>query len=371
MDTTVVAISDVDSDGFPDAVIGTRVESELKWARNDGSGNFSPGLTIRSGVDVLHVEAADLDGDGDQDVIVVSSDQPSQVQVFKNIDGTGYFDPVTVNASVGGPVHRMQLRDMDGDGDRDLVLIQRSPQRLAWFANSGSGSFSSSAQVLFSGADYTAMAWGDVTGDANADVFVAAGNTISWRSCVNASCGTVQTLPVVQTAIVDLFLADADGDGDRDLFSANTGQVSLLLNTAGAFGTRAQIVPDGASDGSRTTLVLDADGDARAEVFTVNGSALRQWSRRGTDYAMVHSQTLPAGSPAHLRSAQIIPGGRSELLLLNRYRGEVSWIGEPQSAFALSNLANTFHHSLRNAAPYVFDMDVDGDLDHVYGTLDG
>ncbi|MEX1132456.1 MAG: VCBS repeat-containing protein, partial [Flavobacteriales bacterium] len=363
-DFTVAAVADFDSDGMPDVVVGTRGQRQLKWLRNDGVGAFTLGRLLQSDMEVWHLEAADMDGDGDQDVVLVSAADPLLVQVFKNIDGTGFFEELPIQSALGAEVHRMELRDVDGDGDQDLVLIQPAMQRVVWIANTGDGSFSDTPQILFSGAEYSAMVWGDVTGDGGEDIFVAAGTAISWRACVDATCGGVQELEPAQTTVIDLFIADADGDGDLDLFAANADQVSQYTNTAGSVGARVAVVPDGASATQRHTVVLDVDGDDRAEIITVNGTTLRLWSNQGGQYTVDQNVPLEIGAPARIRPAQILPGGRPELLFIHLVRGQVSWLGEPdQPTPAYAPILHPIHSPISTGFPIVKPllMDSDGD----------
>mgnify|MGYP006252349367 CR=1 FL=1 len=66
--------ADLDNDGDNDILVGCSGSLELAWYENLGDGTFSFAIKVQnSESSVPCVEAADLDGDGDLDVIAGSS----------------------------------------------------------------------------------------------------------------------------------------------------------------------------------------------------------------------------------------------------------------------------------------------------------
>ncbi len=129
--THSIALADVDGDGDQDIIVGNRKpdESEVGQANavylNDGNGNFStPGSVRFFGTlfdDTQDVEAADLNGDGAIDIIVGNNDEPSAVYLN---DGSGHFDWNGSERSLGEKsdrVNAIAVGDIDGDGTPDLV----------------------------------------------------------------------------------------------------------------------------------------------------------------------------------------------------------------------------------------------------------
>lgn len=98
-------------------------------------------------------EAADLDGDGDEDIVVVGklAATTTDVTVLTN-DGTGRYSPKAVHtfpsvtSQHADNVCVLALTDGDRDGDVDIVFgdVGRSgdPLRLRLLKNDGKGSFS-------------------------------------------------------------------------------------------------------------------------------------------------------------------------------------------------------------------------------------
>lgn len=69
-----IATGDVDGDGYPDVVVTFEWTDLVTWFRNtDGMGDFSTGIDIATDADgAAWAELADIDGDGDLDVVSAS-----------------------------------------------------------------------------------------------------------------------------------------------------------------------------------------------------------------------------------------------------------------------------------------------------------
>ena len=116
-----VAAGDVDGDGWCDLFF-CGLDRPSALFRNQGAWQFSDftspsGLQL-SGFTATGAAFADLDGDGDLDLIVNSVGQGTRV--FFN-DGRGRFSLLTT-LNVGGGGTSLALGDLDGDGFLDLYL---------------------------------------------------------------------------------------------------------------------------------------------------------------------------------------------------------------------------------------------------------
>ena len=99
----------------------------VRWFRNDGSGAFE---TISFGQYCHAVEIADLDGDGHQDIIGVSSGSarwyrnqfvvPGDI-TFDGPDGTVFF-----TGPSGMSLYNVAAADVNGDGFVDVVRMTKS-----------------------------------------------------------------------------------------------------------------------------------------------------------------------------------------------------------------------------------------------------
>ncbi|HLP40574.1 MAG TPA: S8 family serine peptidase, partial [Fibrobacteria bacterium] len=129
-------VGDMDSDGDIDVVAASFSNGEVAWYRNDGAGAFTKVLLARLG-DVIKSKIIDTDGDGDLDVL--SAGQSSACMLYVNRGG-GVFEPRTL---IGGGqnvwFYSVNAADMDNDGDKDLLLRTGSGGTYStyWYENDG------------------------------------------------------------------------------------------------------------------------------------------------------------------------------------------------------------------------------------------
>lgn len=125
---------DMNGDGNKDLVSSTDDNDRIAWVPNLGNGIFGPeqfGVTVNGprGSAIM-----DMDGDGDLDIAVTSWFIDGGVYYSLN-NGSGVFStPYRFDASPYGPIH-LQAADLDGDGDKDLVLSSNLDDRVSWYEN--------------------------------------------------------------------------------------------------------------------------------------------------------------------------------------------------------------------------------------------
>src|SRR5262249_2093944 len=119
-----VALGDVDGDGLCD-IYFCRLEGDNVLYRNLGNWKFED-ITQSAGVacpgqDSTGATVADVDGDGDLDLLVNSLG--GGTRLFLN-DGKGHFTEATDAAGLrsNDASMSMALADIDGDGDLDLYV---------------------------------------------------------------------------------------------------------------------------------------------------------------------------------------------------------------------------------------------------------
>jgi len=131
-----VFAADLDGDGDIDVISASIGEDKIAWYENlDGLGSFGSQQIIGENlVDAVIVYAVDIDNDGDIDVVAAADDDDKMVW-YENLDGQGSFGPEQIiTTSVDRPTD-IYSADLDGDGDMDLLSASFLDNRIAWYKN--------------------------------------------------------------------------------------------------------------------------------------------------------------------------------------------------------------------------------------------
>lgn len=225
------------------------------------------GLSMDAGI-------ADLDGDGDPDVLIANEHRPNILLVN---DGRGRFS----NGSDRIPqaAHDSEdvgFGDFDGDGDLDAVVVSEDDRRNELYLNEGDGTFRDASGRLPVTGTSNAVAVADLTGDGAPDVLI--GNNGQNVFLENDGEGgftdaTGERLPVILDVTQDLELGDVDGDGDRDLLVGNEDDNRLLINDGtGRFEDPSdeRIPYRQGREETREADFGDVDGDGDPDVLFAN-----------------------------------------------------------------------------------------------------
>ncbi|MDJ0749480.1 MAG: VCBS repeat-containing protein [Woeseiaceae bacterium] len=154
--TQDLLLVDIDSDLDPDLFVAN--ESANRLFVNDGAGNFSE-VTNTNLPSVLaesrEADAADIDNDGDLDLIVGNVVFNTSFGVANRLllnDGTGVFADATATAfasvSNSGNSFTVKFVDIDGDGDSDILSprgVLGTGGSLEVWLNDGAGVFSTAS----------------------------------------------------------------------------------------------------------------------------------------------------------------------------------------------------------------------------------
>lgn len=146
-----VYASDIDGDGDIDVLSASYNDDKIAWYENtDGLGNFGSQQVITTNADSARfVYASDIDGDGDNDVLSVSTSD-GIVGWYENIDGEGTFGPRQVIINNPDLAPSIYVADIDGDGSMDIISASALNDKLAWYKNQSNLSISENKKSFFS-----------------------------------------------------------------------------------------------------------------------------------------------------------------------------------------------------------------------------
>lgn len=354
--TAAVAIADLNGDGKLDVVTANRVpgldflfeNGTVSVLLGDGTGGLgAPAIFGIGAAGVSGIAIGDLNGDGKPDVVTADFGVPLAGAIFPFQggvsvllgDGAGGLGAPTVFPTGAGPTS-VAIADLNGDGRPDVVTANvvgdpLSPSStVSVLLGDGTGGLGAktdfptglgsllaaigSSNVVDADGRleaWTSIATSDVNGDGQADVVTA-----------NSVGALFTTLPPAESAtgVAVLFgdgagglsagsastvytgfnpfsvaVGDIDGDGRRDVVTANT----VLLGTASGFGKADLPTRFG------SVAVGDFNGDGRAEIVVGRLATITILTRDNPPIAHAANQTVTADTTGH--AAVVLDGSGS------------------------------------------------------------
>jgi hypothetical protein len=233
---------------------------EHRYFRNRGGGRFED-ATRQAGISGhvargLAIVCGDYDRDGDPDLFVANDETPN---FLWRIDGHGKFEEVAAAAAFaynerGIPTAGMGLdiADVDGDGDDDVIESDFQGQRKTLYVSDGQGFFTPNGENKGLGdMPRNRLGFGigflDFDLDSWPDVFIANGHVNELNDSSNPFRQTAQLFhneghgaytersvflgaygrtPYLGRGVA---FGDIDNDGDADLLIGNNGDTAVLL----------------------------------------------------------------------------------------------------------------------------------------------
>lgn len=261
-----VETGDIDGDGDRDIVFATKTDHSLGWLENRRAGGPWPATMIDADCTrCFYARAVDLDGDGRAEIIASSDDwegEGGRLCVYKHsgrpIVAGDWSRSDILSRPPGRGISVFVMVDMDDDGNLDIaggnhqgdVLILRNPWPADVCAPWDSALVADGARAK--GSDLREIDVGDIDGDGDPDIVVAdeGRHAIVWYENPGATFVTDWPEHVVDQSQAYLRwchsvkLGDVDDDGDLDIaVAAACSNVFLLYLNQGT--SRSNVHPVG------------------------------------------------------------------------------------------------------------------------------
>jgi hypothetical protein len=272
-----IHVADLDGDGLPDVIGAAYLASDVVWWRNSG------GPVIgwqRHTIDAdfggaCSVWVADLDGDGDGDVMSTGFDAGA-VAVWENLQGpSGPVFERRFSDNDAPRAHEVVTGDIDGDGRPDMVVAGWQGPTVSWYRNQSGGLAGWMRHTIagdFAGGSSVDIA--DVDSDGDLDIVAAAqdrdeiawwsndgGEPVTWSKHVIASD---------RRGAWSVVAVDVDGDGDHDVAAAvwRDGEIVWWESDGGSVPSWTEHLLGDTYWGASAVHSGDTDGDGDLELVS-------------------------------------------------------------------------------------------------------
>ena len=365
--------ADLDGDGDWDVLAASSDDDMITWYENtDGQGIFgSQQLITTTAWMASSIYSADIDNDGDKDVLSASG-ADDKIAWYENINGQGDFGPQRVITTITDGASSVYSADLDGDGDMDVLSASINDDKIAWYENiNGQGNFGPQ-QIITTYADYaTAVFSADLDGDGDLDVLSASmvDYKIAWYENIDGhgNFGTQQVITLNAVWAYSVFSADLDGDGDLDVLSASMidDKIAWYENTDGIGNFGIQQVISVNADGARSVFSADLDGDGDQDVLSASADDNKIAWYENTDglgsFGFQQILTNNAFWASSVYSADLDGDGDMDVLSASNLDSKIAWYEnqDGQGSFGPQQVL-TYN---ANGASSVCSADIDSDGD--------
>jgi hypothetical protein len=288
-------VGDFNNDGKQDIAINDAAGPFINIYLGKGDGTFTTGPSYATIYGTTDLAAADLDGDGNLDLVVGNGngglfgpDENSYglfAVLMGNGDGTFQAAPsyAATTAAQSSVAPAFAVGDFNGDGKPDILGISTTvqsgipnPNGLELLTGDGKGNFTPGAPVA--GGSPTLVVAADMNGDKNLDAIVADNGSNVGIALGNGKGGFQAihdyAVPNSET-IQDLAVGDFNGDGKADVLvtaadptGGNPNGIYLFLNNGN--GTLAAAKQLDTATSPLGLAIGDLNGDGKLDFVVID-----------------------------------------------------------------------------------------------------
>jgi hypothetical protein len=425
--------ADMDGDGDIDLMgggayehVGDKLISRVRWWENEGLGRdyWTEHTVADRETTNLECEAADLDGDGDLDIVGGVSSTQASLEWWENLDrhGTEWrahiidtnrpasYDPIAVDLDLDGDLDlvtthpiapgvsvwqntngrftlaaafgddgHVTVGDLDGDGDPDLVFAAFRGTELAWYENNRGALDTWTKHPLVTTPDALGghAPVGDFDRDGDLDIVYYVEDTgLFWLE--NQTIGRNATFPqkqVIRKSVNGaecVQAADFNRDGLVDLVGSafSEGSIKVWLNLDPAHNLWLERKVTDAFSGVEAVFPADLDNDGDLDILgaSFTSDAVRWWENDGSNPPSWTEHAIAEDfNGAHdVCAGDIDRDGDLDVVAVAYFDNQVAWWsndGSPRDGgWVFHSVSDTF---LGANSVTLADMDDDGLLDIV------
>ncbi|ETR72762.1 MAG: hypothetical protein OMM_01464 [Candidatus Magnetoglobus multicellularis str. Araruama] len=369
--TVALKVIDINNDSHLDVIAGNAGE-ENRLYLNNGTANPFENVQAQQISPARHltfaIDAADIDNDGDIDVIAGNSFAINYI--YLNNGTTKPFEnviPIAVTNDVSD-TYGLAVGDIDNNGFVDLVFANFGHNRV--YLNNGTLSSWTESNLSDDISDTVTIALHDINNDGSLDCLC--GNEGINRLYVNNGTATpfssVEHFDITDDAHITntLIFEDMDNDGDSDIIAGNENQINRLYINNGFVAGGESFYAD--SDRSKALAYGDFNNDGHQDLVVANNGINRIYYNDGTSTPFQGNAGYPVTTdddPCYGVAVGDVDGDNDQDIIFANYSGinkiyPNNGTASPFSGIAAINIGVEMDDTL---SIILVDIDLDGDLD--------
>lgn len=311
-----IFVRDIDGDGDIDVMAAAVTRGEVILYRNPGAigPTWSKQVLISDFAGSRTVAAGDLDGDGDQDIAAGAFDA-GRITIWKNQGGSPLnWQQVSLVTGFTG-AHRVQIIDVNKDGKMDIIGWGYTAGVLAWWENTGADVGAWTRHTVDNQLRTSCVGEArDMDSDGDLDIVTTgySSNLVLWYENTDGK-GTTWSRKTVDTGLVEPWMAfagDLDGDYDLDIIAGGDEGAEICWYESKPSGRFDTYLPTGSTQALSGVYIPSEYNEDRPSklVIALHGSAESKYALTLRDYlipaadvsgAVIVSADLPlANEPA-------------------------------------------------------------------------
>jgi hypothetical protein len=325
----IFVLADFNKDTKPDIAVLKIETAQVTLFLGNGDGTFTEGSTFAVGPSPMTIATGDIDGDGKPDLVVgrrASIAARSDYLTIWRGNGDGTFAPGPL-VDMASAVENIAVGDLDGDGRDDIVAGGggfSGAKEARIFLASAAGTFTASKdysaelESLF-GSAYAKLVLADADGDGHRDLVVVTNQGAGvYFGSGNGTLGSPWAAGKISSS-GDMVVGDINADGKLDILIRNNNAGQWLALTGGYGGSaRTWSAPTVLAFDGFAARLADVTGDGALDlVGTSNASPPRLVVRVGRgDGTFVPAESFPFANDSgfSLAVADLNGDGRADVV---------------------------------------------------------
>jgi hypothetical protein len=338
---------------------------KIAWRQNQHFSQleFQAHLIDANFRDVSSVYSADIDGDGDTDVLGASR-YLDEIAWWENLDvGSGSFFKHIIDKDFN-EAYILYATDIDGDNDVDVLGGTYFGDEISWWENSDSDTFTK--HIIDSEFKWSqSVSAVDIDGDSDIDVIGASklDSDIAWWENDGSENFNKNIIDGNFSSVNSIYAIDIDGDGDIDVVGARSSQIAWWEND-GIQNFSKHLIGENLSL-AICVFAIDLDNDGDVDVIGADkyGNEIAWWENNGSQDFINNSLDAEIGWPNWVYGTDLDNDDDVDILAVSQSDNYVCWYENIGSKSFNKHIIQT---DFRGAsAVHAEDFDNDGDVDIV------